>query len=46
MRSCVRCRGMLQAKRKEVSGKASKLKGGLEKLAETGTQVADMQVRP
>lgn len=37
-------RGMLKEKRREVGNKAGKLKGGLQKLQETGEQVADMQV--
>ena len=37
-------RGMLKEKRREVGNKAGKLKGGLQKLRETGEQVADMQV--
>ena len=35
---------MLKEKRQEVGNKAGKLKGGLQKLQETGEQVADMQV--
>ena len=35
---------MLKRKRQEVGDKAAKLKGGLQKLQETGVQVADMQV--
>ncbi len=38
-------RGMLKEKQREVGDKAGKLKGGLQKLQETGVQVADMQVR-
>ena len=38
------CRGMLKEKRREVGDKAGKLKGGLQKLQETGEQVATMQV--
>ena len=42
----LRCcyRGMLKEKRREVGDKAGKLKGGLQKLQETGEQVANMQV--
>ena len=36
---------MLKEKRREVGDKAGKLKGGLQKLQETGEQVANMQVR-
>lgn len=35
---------MLKEKRREVGDKAAKLKGGLQKLQETGEQVATMQV--
>lgn len=35
---------MLKRKRHEVGDKAGKLKGGLQKLQETGVQVAEMQV--
>ena len=35
---------MLKEKRREVGDKAGKLKGGLQKLQETGEQVANMQV--
>ena len=35
---------MLKQKRREVGDKAGKLKGGLQKLQETGEQVADMQI--
>lgn len=35
---------MLKRKRREVGDKAGKLKGGLQKLQETGVQVAEMQV--
>lgn len=35
---------MLKEKRREVGDKAGKLKGGLQKLQETGEQVATMQV--
>lgn len=35
---------MLKRKRHEVGDKANKLKGGLQKLQETGVQVAEMQV--
>lgn len=35
---------MLKEKRREVGDKAAKLKGGLQKLQETGEQVGDMQV--
>ena len=37
---------MLKEKRREVGDKAGKLKGGLQKLQETGEQVATMQVCP
>ncbi|KAL0040883.1 hypothetical protein WJX79_008591 [Trebouxia sp. C0005] len=37
-------RGMLKEKRQQVGDKAGKLKGGLQKLQETGEQVANMQV--
>ena len=43
-RLCLCCRGMLKRKRHEVGDKAGKLKGGLQKLQETGVQVAEMQV--
>ena len=35
---------MLKEKRRAVGDKAGKLKGGLQKLQETGEQVATMQV--
>ena len=37
-------RGLLGEKRKQIGGKASKLRGGLIKLEETGVQVGEMQV--
>ena len=37
-------RGLLQQKRRQVGDKAGKLKGGLQKLAETGVQVGEMQI--
>lgn len=43
-RAWFNCRGMLKRKRSEVGGKANKLKGGLQKLQETGVQVGEMQV--
>jgi dynein heavy chain len=37
-------RSLLREKRKEIGEKSEKLKGGLQKLDETGVQVGEMQV--
>ena len=37
-------RSLLAEKRKQIGGKATKLRGGMLKLEETGVQVGEMQV--